>query len=111
METLIDNQEELIQLFELVTESQNFDQKSINEAQKFLLALSSFDFNFLLLIFAVIFPFTEYLFNIFQSQFMDILFCAGEVQNTLTRLEELRANKFNETWNVTVNKCGQPACR
>ena len=111
VETVRDNQEELIQLFEHVTESQNFDQKSINEALGFLLALSSFDFNFLLLIFAVIFPFTEYLFNIFQSKFMDILFCSGEVQNTLTKLEELRANKFNETWNVTVNKCGQPACR
>ena len=41
VETVKHNQEELNQLFEHVTESQNFDQKSINEAQGFLLALSS----------------------------------------------------------------------
>ena len=69
-------------------------------------SLSSFDFNILLIIYAQIFPFTKYLFNIFQSKSVDILFCSCEVENTITKLEELRTNKFDEIWNVVVSKCG-----
>ena len=110
VETVRDNQQELLQLFEHIAESEDFDQKSINEAQGFLRALSKFDFNILLFIFAAVFPFTEYLFNIFQSKSMDILFCSREVQNTINKLEEIRANKFEEIWNAVVCKCGQPSC-
>ena len=110
--TVKENHDDLIALFEHVTESpQNFDLKSINEAQGFLQSLSSFDFNILLIIYALIFPFTEYLFNIFQSKSMDILFCSCEVENTISKLEELRANKFYEIWNVVVSKCGLPTGR
>ena len=79
--------------------------------KSFLLSLSSFDFNILLIIYALIFPFTEYLFNIFQSKSMDILFCSCEVENTITKLEELRTNMFDEIWNVLVSKCGLPTRR
>ena len=110
--TVKENHNDLIQLFEHVTESpQNFDHKSINEAQGFLQSLSSFDFNILLIIYALIFSFTEYLFNIFQSKSMDILFCSCEVENTITKFEELRTNKFDEIWNVVVSKCGLPTRR
>ena len=110
--TVKENHDDLIALFEHVTDSpQNFDLKSINEAQGFLQSLSSFDFNILLIIYALIFPFTEYLFDIFQSKSMDILFCSCEVENTISKLEELRANKFYEIWNVVVSKCGLPTGR
>ena len=42
---------------------------------------------------------------------MDILFCSCEVENTITKLEELRTNKFDEIWNVVVSKCGLPTRR
>ena len=42
---------------------------------------------------------------------MDILFCSCEVENTISKLEELRANKFYEIWNVVVSKCGLPTGR
>ena len=93
--TVKENHDDLIQLFEHVTESlQNFDHKSINEVQGFLQSLSSFDFKILLTIYALIFPFTEYLFNIFQSKSMDIIFCSLEVENTITKLEELRTKSL-----------------
>ena len=51
--TAKENHNNLIQLFEHVTESpQNFDHKSINEAQGFLQSFLSFDFNILLIIYA-----------------------------------------------------------
>ena len=88
--TVKENHDDLIQLFEHAIESpQNFDYKSINEAQVFLQSLSSFDFNISLIIYAQIFPFTEYLFNIFQSKSMDILCCSCEVENTLLSLKNL----------------------
>ena len=42
---------------------------------------------------------------------MDILLCSCEVENTITKLEELRTNKFDEIWNVVVSKCGLPTRR
>ena len=109
MGTVKENHDDPIQLFEHVIQSpQNFDHKSIYEAQGFLQSLSSFDFNILLIMYALIFPFTEYLFNIFQSKSMDILFCSSEVENTITKLEELRTNKFDEIWKVVMSKCGFP---
>ena len=112
MGTVKKNHDDLIQLFEHVIESPpNFDHKLINEAQGFLQSLSSFDFNILLIIYALIFSFTEYLFNIFQSKSMDSLFCSCEVENTITKLEELKTNKFDEIWNVVVSKCGLPTRR
>ena len=99
LEKVKKNHDDLIQLFEHVTESrQNFDHKSINEAQGFLQSLSSFDLNILLIIYALIFPFTEYLFKIFWSKSNDILFCFCEVENTITKLQVLRANNFCEIW-------------
>ena len=112
MRVVKDNLEVLVELFEYIRESpQNFDSKSINEAQGFLLALSSFDFNLLLNIYALIFPFTECLFNIFQSKSMDILFCSTSVQNTISELEKIRHNSFEDIWNLIVAKCGIPTCR
>ena len=93
--TVKENHDDLIQPFEHVTESpQNFDHKSINEVQGFLQSLSSFDFKTLLTIYALIFPFTEYLFNIFQSKSMNIIFCSCEVENNITKLEELRTKSL-----------------
>ena len=112
MGTVKENHDDLIQLFEHVIKSpQNFDHKSINEAQEFLQSFSSFDFNILLIIYALIFSFTEYLFNIFQLKSMDVLFCSCEVENTITKLEELKTNKFDEIWNAIVSKCGLPTRR
>ena len=76
METVQDNLEDLLQLFENIVETpQSFDQKSMNEAQGFLLTLTGFDFNILLQIYSLVFPFTQNLCNILQSKSMDILFC------------------------------------
>ena len=95
--TVKENHDNLVQLFKYITESPpNFDLKLINEAQGFLQSLSSFGFNILLIIYAPIFPFTEYWFNIFQSKSMDILFRSCKVENSITKLEELRVNKFDE---------------
>ena len=74
METVQDNLEDLLQLFENIVETpQRFDQKSMNEAQGFLLTLTGFDFNILLQIYSLVFPFTQNLCNILQSKSMDIL--------------------------------------
>ena len=76
VETDTENMDNLKQLFECIIEGpERFDPKSIDEAQGFLSDLSSFDFNFLLLIYSTVFSFTEYLFNVFQSKSMDILLC------------------------------------
>ena len=42
---------------------------------------------------------------------MDILFCSCEVKNTITKLQELRTNEFDDIWNVVVTKCGLPTRR
>ena len=53
--------DDLKQMLECIFDGpERFDPKSINEAQGFLSALSSFDFNFLLLFYSTVFPFTEY---------------------------------------------------
>jgi len=76
VETVQHNLEGLLQLFEHIVETpQSFDQKSMNEAQGFLLTLSGFDFNILLQIYGLAFPFTQNLYNILQSKSMEILFC------------------------------------
>ena len=112
VKTVLDCKEDLIQLFEYIKETpKNFDPKSINESHGFLHALKSFDFNILLLTFSAIFPFTEYLFNIFQSKSMDISFCSREVENIISEFEKLRSTQFNEIWDLTVRKCGLPAFR
>ena len=60
VETVQHNLEDLLQLFEHIVETpQSFDQKSINEAQGFLLTPSGFDFNILLQIYGLVFPFTQ----------------------------------------------------
>ena len=67
---------------------QSFDQKSINEAQGFLLTLSGFDFNILLQIYGLAFPFTQNLYNILQSKSMEILFCVKEIETTMKKLKK-----------------------
>jgi len=65
VETVQHNLEDLLQLFDHIVETpQSFDQKSINDAQGFLLTLSGFDFNILLQIYGLVFPFTQNLYNI-----------------------------------------------
>jgi len=111
VETVQHNLEDLLQLFEHIVETpQSFDQKSINEAQGFLLTPFSFYFNILLQIYSLVFPFTQNLYNILQSKSMDILFCVKEIETTMKKLEEIKTNKFSGIWNVT-ERCGMPTCR
>jgi len=80
VETVQHNLKDLLQLFEHIVETpQSFDQKSINETQRFLLTLSGFDFNILLQIYGSASPFTQNLYNILQSKSMEILFCFKEI--------------------------------
>ena len=70
-----------------------------------LSAMSSFDFNFSLLIYSTTFPFTEDLFNVFQSKSMDILFCSREIKDIIEKLKDIRENKFHPLWKVVTEKC------
>jgi len=90
---------------------QIFDQKSINEAQGFLLTLSSFDFNILLQIYGLVLPFTQNLYNILQSKSMDILFCAKEIETSMKKLEGIKTNKFSDIRKNVTERCGMPSCR
>jgi len=90
---------------------QRFDQKSINEAQGFLLTLSGFDFNIFLQIYGLVFPFTQNLYNILQSKSMDILFCVKEIETTMKKLEEIKTSKFSGIWKNVTERCGMPTCR
>jgi len=112
VETVQHNLEDLLQLFEHIVETpQSFDQKSINEAQGFLLTLSGFDFNILLQIYGLVFPFTQNLYNILQSKSMDILFCVKEIETTMKKLEEIKTSKFSGIWKNVKERCGMPTCR
>ena len=112
METVQHNLEDLLQLFEHIVETpQSFDQKSINEAQGFLLTPSGFDFNILLQIYGLVFPFTQNLYNILQSKSMDILFCVKEIETTMKKLEEIKTSKFSGIWKNVKERCGMPTCR
>ena len=101
VETVQQNLEDQLQLFEHIVETpQSFDQKSMNETQGFLLTLSGFDFNILLQIYGLAFPFTQNLYNILQSKSMDILFCVKEIETTMKKIEEIKTNKFSGIWKM-----------
>ncbi|CAH1112187.1 unnamed protein product [Psylliodes chrysocephalus] len=62
----------------------------------------NFDFNFLLNIFAEIFPFTDILFDILQTKSNDIGFCIKQIDDFKNKMNKKR-DQFEHFWNKTQN--------
>ncbi|CAH1098433.1 unnamed protein product [Psylliodes chrysocephalus] len=77
--------------------------ESVTAAKDYLHWLKqNFDFNFLLNIFAKIFPFTDIIFDILQIKSHDIGFCIKQIDDFKNKMNKKR-DQFEHFWNKTQN--------
>lgn len=100
--TVFENRESLIELFENIIENnETWDSETINSSRGFLDCLKrDFNFNYLLIIFSEIFPFSDNVFNVLQTKTNDIAFCLKKVDNFKSMLSQKR-DEFNVFWEKT----------
>ncbi|CAH1110801.1 unnamed protein product [Psylliodes chrysocephalus] len=94
----------LINFFQDVWDNkETWDAKTVTAAKGYLHWLKqNFDFNFLLNIFAEIFPFTDILFDILQTKSNDIGFCIKQIDDFKNNMNKKR-DQFEHFWNKTQN--------
>lgn len=97
--TVHEHRQPLIDLFENTLQDQDdWDTETLNLSRGYLVSLKNdFTFNFLLLVFAEIFPFTDTLYDIIQSKSNDIGFCVQKIKNFQHTIASKR-NEFERFW-------------
>ncbi|CAF2038780.1 unnamed protein product [Rotaria magnacalcarata] len=86
VETVKENKDDIMNLLEIILENPSkFDENTKHSARGLLAGIKTFDFNFLLEVFSLIFPFTEYLFSMLQKKSMDIVHCSSLVESTIKK--------------------------
>ena len=84
--TVKENKDSLMDLLKAILEyPTQHDERTKNSARGLLAGINTFDFNFLLEVFSLIFPFTEYLYEVLQTKSMDIVFISVTVEMTLKK--------------------------
>ncbi|KAJ4426223.1 hypothetical protein ANN_27034 [Periplaneta americana] len=98
LETVYEYKIELRDLFVSINEnSDKWDSDTIIFAAGLLSKLQDFDFNFLLVVFASIFPHSDALFQVLQKKILDISFCIKSIDNFTAHLTRLRED-FDSIW-------------
>lgn len=101
--TVKDYRTELIKFFEnVIDESENWDNDTVINSIGFLSFLQDTKAIFLLEVFANIFPHTDVLYSILQSNQLDILHCCKKINDTKVALKDLRENGFEDIWKDTT---------
>lgn len=88
----------LREVFEIITISEESDQKSIQLAKGFLNEMNDFEFTFFAVLFNDVFSVTDILFDILQKKSLDINFCFSYIKRT----HEALANKRNEAFFLEI---------
>lgn len=84
--------EKLIEVFDFIIESPDFDQSSIREAVGLRSSLQDFKFIFFLETFQLIFEQTDVIFAMLQNKFTDIIKAKTHLLSLLSKLREFRAS-------------------
>ncbi|CAH1115412.1 unnamed protein product [Psylliodes chrysocephalus] len=104
VQTVFQYRDSLIQFFQDVWDNkETWDAETVTAAKGYLHWLKqNFDFNFLLNIFAEIFPFTDILFDMLQTKSNDIGFCIKQIDDFKNKMNKKR-DQFEHFWNKTQN--------
>lgn len=88
--TVASNYDELLQIFENITERPMMDDETIRLADGLRSKMQEFEFAFLLFTFEQLFSHTDVVFDILQHKSMDVAFCKRRIENLLQILDELK---------------------
>lgn len=100
--TVKNNKDKLLEVFDYIIHSTNFDDKSIREAVGLTNLLENPKNVFFLDTFALIFEQTDIVFQILQNKYTDIVKARSILQSVLNKLREYRNN--NEYFEIFFNK-------
>nr|XP_018913349.1 PREDICTED: zinc finger MYM-type protein 1-like [Bemisia tabaci] len=98
---------ELLEFFEsILDDSDSWDAKAILKARGFVQFLTEFRTVFLLEVFANIFSYTDVLYDILQTDTVDIAYCHQKVRDTADFLKRDRNEGFEKIWAEAKAKHG-----
>lgn len=90
---------QLIEFFESIVENcSEWESDTVVKSRGFLSFLSEFNTVFLLEVFSKLFSYTDVLYNILQSESVDIMYCHQKVIDTVQQLQSERQNGFDALW-------------
>ena len=101
LETVYEYRKEINNVLKSMSENADkWDTETVITAAGLISKLQDFNFNFLLVIFSLIFPHSDTLFQVLQKKAFDINFCVSKIENFTAHLTRLRED-FDSIWDKT----------
>lgn len=99
------SRDKLIETFETICDSKDFDEETVRQADGFLDKLHDFDFMFLLYTFRSVFAITDVLYDVLQSKSTDVGFCQRRIASAIATMKELRKDDafdkvYADVWDI-----------
>lgn len=106
--TITNERQLLCEFFESIIDNpENWDNDTISMAKGYSKFFEEFNSQFLLLVFAKIFCYTDVLFDILQKSTLDITYAVQKINEVKTTIADLR-NNFDEFYRNTISIVGPP---